>query len=121
MRGIILWNSLAAQGGRFRVRTLILCAHPPDDVADIVAIVTHLIDTGRFGDVSLNVACPFSVPVLDIVRAFERVLGKAALYDTVMAGADYPIDTAQTQAVAAQIGLVFDGGYIQRLIGKYYG
>ncbi len=91
------------------------------DVADIEAIVSRLVATGEIEGASLNVACPFSVPVLDIVRAFEALLGVSAVYDSVTAGADYPIDTTLAQAAAAQIGLVFDDHYIDKLIRKYYG
>lgn len=91
------------------------------DVTDVVAIVSHLIDTRQIAGASLNVACPFSVLVLDIVRAFEALLGVAAVYEPVPAGADYPIDTTITQAAAAQMGLVFDDHYIDKLIRKYYG
>ncbi len=91
------------------------------DVADVVVIVSHLVDARKIAGASLNVVCPFSVLVLDIVRAFEALLGVSAVYDPVTAGADYPIDTTITQATAAQIGLVFDDHYIDKLIRKYYG
>lgn len=91
------------------------------DVADIVAIVSQLVANGQTAGATFNVACPFSVPVLDIVRAFEAQLGMAAVYDAVIAGADYPIDTTLAQAAAAQIGLVFDHQYLEKLVRKYYG
>jgi nucleoside-diphosphate-sugar epimerase len=91
------------------------------DVTDIVAIVSHLVDARQIAGASLNVACPFSVLVLDIVRAFETLLGVSAVFDPVTAGADYPIDTTLAQAAAAQIGLVFDDHYIDKLVRKYYG
>jgi len=72
-----------------------------------------LVATGEIAGASLNVACPFSVPVLDIVRAFEGLLGRTARFDAVMAGIHYDLDTNQTQAAAAQIGLVFDAHYVE--------
>ncbi|MSQ76288.1 MAG: NAD-dependent epimerase/dehydratase family protein [Rhodoferax sp.] len=91
------------------------------DVTDVVAIVAHLVDARQIAGASLNVACPFSVLVLDIVRAFEALLGVSAVFDPVTAGADYPIDTTITQATAAHIGLVFDDHYLDKLLRKYYG
>ena len=91
------------------------------DVTDIVAIVSHLVDARKIAGASLNVACPFSVLVLDIVRSLEALIGRTARFDAVMAGAHYDLDTKLAQAAAAQIGLVFDEHYVDRLLRKYYG
>jgi len=91
------------------------------DVADVVAIVSHLVAAGQIVGVSLNVACSFSVPVLDIVRILEALIGRTARFDSVMAGAHYDLGTKLAQAAAAQIGLVFDEHYVDRLLRKYYG
>jgi nucleoside-diphosphate-sugar epimerase len=91
------------------------------DVADVVAIVSHLVAASQITGASLNVACSFSVPVLDIVRSLEALIGRAARFDAVMAGAHYDLDTNQAQAAAAQIGLVFDEHYVDKLLRKYYG
>ena len=91
------------------------------DVADVVAIVSHLVAASQIAGASLNVACSFSVPVLDIVRSLEALVGRTAQFDAVMAGAHYDLDTQQAQAAAAQIGLIFDEHYVDRLLRKYYG
>ena len=57
--------------------------------------------------------------VLLTIAAGNRVAAKAGV--PVTAGADYPIDTTLAQAAAAQIGLVFDDRYIDKLVRKYYG
>lgn len=105
-------------GQRFRVwlharRNLI-------DVSDVAAIVKHLVRTGQGCHRTTNIACPFSVPVAQLVRVFERVLNKKASYDEVESGSAYPIDATIAAAVAHQIGVVFDDSYLENLIGKYY-
>jgi nucleoside-diphosphate-sugar epimerase len=90
------------------------------DVSDVATIATHLVGQQQAQGRVTNIACPFSVPILEVVEVFESVLGKGAHYDLIEAGADYPIDTRQAEITAAEAGVVFDGDYVNRLIKKYY-
>lgn len=90
------------------------------DVHDIAAIVAHLVRTGdEKGGIS-NIACPFSVSVLDIVETFEAVLGQKAEYSLIDAGAGYAIDVPDVRRVAADLGISFDEGYLERTVRRYY-
>lgn len=90
------------------------------DISDVVTIATHLVKTGQAQGQVSNIACPFSVPILDLVKLFETVLIKKAHYDIVEAGADYAIDTRQTELAATEAGVRFDDDYVSKLIQKYY-
>ena len=90
------------------------------DISDVVTIATQLVKSGQAQEQVTNIACPFSVPILDIVKIFETVLNKSAHYDIVDAGADYAIDTRQTERTAVQTGVRFDDDYVLKLIQKYY-
>lgn len=90
------------------------------DISDVVTIATHLVNTGQAQGQVTHIACPFSVPILDLVKLFETVLNKKAHYDIVDAGADYAIDTRQTELAASETGVRFDDNYVGKLIQKYY-
>ncbi|MFC0166885.1 NAD-dependent epimerase/dehydratase family protein [Pseudoduganella danionis] len=91
------------------------------DVEDVAAIVAQLIDHHWADGVITNVACPFSVPVPELVHTFEQVLGRRAQYTEVDAGDHYQLDVELSMAAARAIGLEFGPDYIINLIRKYYG
>ncbi|WP_374360730.1 NAD-dependent epimerase/dehydratase family protein [Pseudoduganella danionis] len=91
------------------------------DVEDVAAIVAQLIDHHWADGVITNVACPFSVPVPELVHTFEQVLGRRAQYTEVDAGDHYQLDVELSMAAARAIGLEFGSDYIINLIRKYYG
>lgn len=91
------------------------------DVDDVATIVAQLIDHHWADGVITNVACPFSVPVPELVATFEQVLGKPAHYTEVDAGDHYQLDVELSMAAARAIGLEFGSDYIINLIRKYYG
>ena len=90
------------------------------DVDDIAAIVAHLVRHDRPGRGGYNIACPFSVSVIDVVETFELVLARKADYSVVDEGGDYVIDVPEVRRAAAELGLSFDEGYLERTIRKYY-
>lgn len=87
------------------------------DVEDVVSIVTTLIH--RNID-TVNIASPFSISILDLVKIFEMVLEKNANYSIVEAGGAYLIDTDLALSVASSIGVLFDENYVEKVIRKYY-
>ena len=91
------------------------------DVDDIAAIVTHLVRTGEAEQGIYNIACPFSVSVIDIVETFERILGRKAKYSVIDAGGGYAIDVPEVRRVSGCLGISFDEGYLERTVRKYYG
>ncbi len=90
------------------------------DVDNVVSIANHLLKNHQADDTITNIACPFSLAVLDLVRIFETVLEKNANYDTVAGGGEYTIDTTLAVTAAAKIGIVFQDQYINTIIRKYY-
>jgi nucleoside-diphosphate-sugar epimerase len=70
------------------------------DVEDVAAIVAQLIDHHWADGVITNVACPFSVPVPELVHTFEQVLGRRAQYTEVDAGDHYQLDVELSMAAA---------------------
>jgi nucleoside-diphosphate-sugar epimerase len=90
------------------------------DVCDVVNIVNHMVREPQADSVIMDIACPFSVSVLELVKIFEAVLDKKANYDTVAAGGEYTIDAGLAIAVAAKAGVAFDDQYVNNLIRKYY-
>lgn len=91
------------------------------DVADVAAIAKFVLCNVPCEKVLVNLAAPTSVSVVDLVHAFELVLGMTANYSLINSGGAYEIDTKFVDHVAKQIGISFDETYIERVIRKYYG
>lgn len=91
------------------------------DVDDVSRIALQLINRPALRNVTLNIANPVSYPVTEIVGAMERAVGKAAVYDLADRGSVYTIDTAESTLAAARAGIIFSDGYLDQVIGKYYG
>ncbi|MGO4551483.1 NAD-dependent epimerase/dehydratase family protein [Lysobacter sp. 2RAF19] len=91
------------------------------DVDDVARIVGALLDAWPRDAHVVTVACPVSTPMPRIVDVFERVLGRKANYTPLDLGHPMPIDAPLAQAIARRIGIDFDAGYLERVIGKYYG
>ena len=91
------------------------------DVDDVALIATHLHQTFNTNRQLVNIACPFSLTIDQIVSIFELVLGIKANYSLVDMGGDYQIDSGLASEVAQRIGVSFDDTYIEKLIRKYYG
>lgn len=90
------------------------------DVSDVARIATHLLPRALDERMTTNIACPFSVPIQELVATFENVLGKKANTTSVDAGASYGIDVSIAAAAALEAGVRFDTQYIDQLIRKYY-
>ncbi|MGB9988380.1 NAD-dependent epimerase/dehydratase family protein [Massilia sp. SM-13] len=90
------------------------------DVDDVVGIAHQLLVRGDAENRILNIACPFSIPVIELVKVFENVMGRKANYDLVEAGGSYAIDVTEAMQAAKEAGIVIDAGYIDKLIRKYY-
>jgi hypothetical protein len=90
------------------------------DVSDVLAIGTALIRGHRADNLTTNIACPFSIRVLDLVRIFEQAMDRRANCATIDAGGAYDLDTSIAMEAAAQAGIDFDDHYVRKLIYKYY-
>jgi nucleoside-diphosphate-sugar epimerase len=90
------------------------------DVADVATIGERLLARGDALNRVTNIACPFSVTILELVQVFEAVMERRAYYDLIESGASYEIDVAPALSAATEAGIVFDDNYINNLIRKYY-
>ena len=107
-----------ASGKRFQVwgrarRNLI-------DVDDVAQIGRRLLERGDTLNRAVNIACPYSVAVSDLVGLFETVMDRRAEYDLVDSGGSYHIDVDPAMSAAAEAGVVMDQNYVIQLIRKYY-
>jgi nucleoside-diphosphate-sugar epimerase len=91
------------------------------DVDDVARIVGVLLDDWPQHTHTITVARPASTPMPRIVEVFEKVLGRKANYRSLNLGRPMPVDAALAHGIAQRIGIDFDSGYLERVIGKYYG
>jgi len=91
------------------------------DVDDVAAISRQLIANDILRNVTVNIANPTSYPMMDIVHAMEKAVGKPAVYKVLERGSGYPIDIQMMLPVMDAAGVKFDNDYLERVIGKYYG
>jgi len=91
------------------------------DVDDAAAIATRMIRDRRYWNRTVNIASPHTMPVPELVAAYERVLGVVANCQRVDRGERYAIDVGQAMEVADSLGIRSQPDYIERVIRKYYG
>jgi hypothetical protein len=91
------------------------------DVDDVTSIARQIINKLSLRNNTLSIANPVGYPVLDIVRAMERAVGKPAVYDLLNRGSAYTIDAGESTSAAARAGIVFSADYLNLVIEKYYG
>ena len=88
-----------------------------DDVSAIGAVLA----TDMTNDSSvIAIAAENCLPMREVVRIFERVLGKRANYSLVNKGATMHINTSSISKVSSQLGIDLGNGYTERVIDKYY-
>jgi nucleoside-diphosphate-sugar epimerase len=91
----------------------------PIDVEDVVRIAARLIGErsgwNRIVEVALR-----AYPVLDFVRAMERILGRKAQYKLVEKGAHYELRCPEVERLAGELGLDFSDHYLQKVLRKYF-
>lgn len=85
------------------------------DIADVSDIVESLIRDGTVNE-TVNVASPHNYPVAEIVRTFEEVTGKPAIYEAIERYDSYPIDTRRISGYETN----FSGDYLFRTLKRYY-
>lgn len=91
------------------------------DIEDVVRIAAQLFSESEPVPKVTSIASPWSLPMTEIVRLFESVLGRQARVIAVNRGEDMSIDTDLAQRLAQHIGLDFGPNYPLRVIQKYYG
>ena len=69
------------------------------------------VDVGPSSDVAMP----------DLVELMAAVVGKPPLYDYVNCGQSYRVDFERIRGIVERCGIVFDDGYLERVLIKYYG
>lgn len=91
----------------------------PIDVEDVVRIAAQLIDDTSNWNRVIEVALrPF--PVLDFVRAMERITGKTARYTLLPKGKHYDIPCPEVARLADVLQLDYSPAYLERVLRKYF-
>lgn len=91
------------------------------DVDDVEAIASQLIADPGTRNVTLNIANADSYRMADIVGSMEKAAGKRAICEIAERGSGYPIDIRAILPVLGAAGVKFGEGYLDRVMGKYYG
>ena len=91
------------------------------DVDDVAAIVEAVLADAARDGITITVAGPESIAIPDLVRLFERVLGRTAKTHVEARGAAARIDASEARRYAERAGVSFAPGYIERVVRKYYG
>jgi glycosyltransferase involved in cell wall biosynthesis/nucleoside-diphosphate-sugar epimerase len=91
----------------------------PIDVQDVQRIATRLIGDRSTWNRVINVALrPF--PVLDFVRAMERITGKSARYTLTQKGSHYELHCPEVASLAEELRLDFTDTYLERTLRRYF-
>lgn len=90
------------------------------DIDDIVAIGSALIEQPPTDAPVISIASARSLTMPELVKIFERVLGKRAQASFIDRGDRLPIDSAIAVHTASRLGIDLGEGYVESLIRKYY-
>jgi len=90
------------------------------DVADVVSIADQVITDSTLRNKIVNIANPTSYPMIDIIHAMERVVGKKAVYEIAERGSGYTIDIAMIRPILGKAAMQFGGNYLEQVLSKYY-
>jgi nucleoside-diphosphate-sugar epimerase len=90
------------------------------DIEDLQSIASYVLINLSMNKAALNIACPFSISIVDLVSILEDLFQKKAFFKTVNFGSDYVIDTSVSDACASKLGIEFDVDYVKNVIKKYY-
>lgn len=90
------------------------------DISDIKVIVDYIVDNNLFKNKIINIANPFNIKVLDLVKKIELIYNLKAKYKIVEKLGQFDIDTSEIEFIIKELSL-FDNNYIENRIRKYYG
>lgn len=91
------------------------------DIEDVVRIADHILKHELAKNIVVDVCFDNAVAASDLVAIFERVLSHRANKQVLAkGGAVSTVDCHLAQSVATSLGIDFAGGYVERVIRKYY-
>lgn len=91
------------------------------DIDDVVSIIAKVIEKPELRRLIINIANTRSTSVMAIVNAMEAILNKRANIEALEQGGEFDIDVKLMMPICAELGLVFDDHYLERVLRKYYG
>jgi nucleoside-diphosphate-sugar epimerase len=91
----------------------------PIDVADVVRIARRFVADRAQWNRRINVALR-AYPVIEFVRVMEAIVGKRARYHLVPKGRHYAVHCPELAAIARELNLESDEGYLERVLRKYF-
>jgi nucleoside-diphosphate-sugar epimerase len=91
------------------------------DVEDLALIAGFIINDSRLKNQTLNIAAPTAITLLNLVKIFESVLRKKAVFSLIDEGGEYDIEPEPAASIANSLGINFEDNYIEKVIKKYYG
>lgn len=90
------------------------------DIDDIIDIAIHLVEELPTEATAISIASLDSLTMPEIIRIFERVLGRDANCTYHDEGTPLSIDTTVAREIGARLGIDLGKGYAERIIHKYY-
>ena len=90
------------------------------DVDDVLKCVGYLISNLRYHNEIVNVANKISYSILELVAEIESFLGIAAKYTIKEKGSQFVIKCDTLEPLFSNLGVNFEGNYINTLLNKYF-
>ncbi|MDD3645908.1 MAG: NAD-dependent epimerase [Candidatus Gracilibacteria bacterium] len=90
------------------------------DIEDLFNISKEIIDNAIYINDTINITNKLYFPILDIVKNFENITGKKAIYEIKDLGGTPKIDTKKIEPIINKIGINFNYNYLEKIIKKYY-
>jgi glycosyltransferase involved in cell wall biosynthesis len=91
------------------------------DLDDVYSIVHEILSEKVCNNQTINVANPYPIPVIELVKLLERFFGKQGNYELSFQGESYPIDISAISNIAFRLNIDFGDKYLLTAIDKYYG
>jgi len=91
------------------------------DIDTVKYLVDYCINKNIYKNRAFNIASPFNTRTNEIVRIFERILGKSANYNLIDRGDSYSIDISDISHLTKMLNMEFQDNYLENVLKKYYG
>lgn len=91
------------------------------DVDDIASIANQLINDSTTQNKLFNIANVANYSMLEIVSSMEQLVGKPAIYQKEVRGAEYKINIDDTLQFIDGAAVIFGEEYLMKVLKKYYG
>lgn len=90
------------------------------DIADVTNIIDYILSTKEKYNQTITIANTHNYRIIDIVKAFEDILKKNAIYKKLDIWSQINIDTSYISKIYDALNISFDLQYLPRTLSKYY-